>query len=383
MNIGVSTRIKTEIRSAATGKLVKRTPWIKNLVVDAGLNSLAKKNTGASNSTTMAGAFEWCFVGSGTNPNAVASGAITFTQAGMSVVASGGFFTSAMVGGILKYGTGSGGAEYYITAFTDSTHVTVDTSATHTAEVGTVWFVQQTALQTALHATNTYQTSGSSCGTTYTSTAATMQRTFVFGVQGSPYTVNEIGYGSVNGSNIVGRLVLGSSDVIDTSHFYVVVIQITYTMSPAVPTSVADVGTNIVTAGKAMQEGMNLSSVQSNGTSNAGQGLFDVSNNLYALVSSYSQNATIASDYTGGPTPTTVTLNSSANSWNYGGSVGLATVTIAFNTTTAGQTMYGFGQVTNGHVTFDILLTTPVTLPTGTFQGNATMSMVYSRVLTN
>ncbi len=99
--VQASVAIKTQIRDKATNALIKDNPWRKNLMLDKGLNSLARQSP---LSTTPAAVHANCSVGGGTNPNSIATGAITLSQtASNHVIASGSFFTSGMVGAILKY----------------------------------------------------------------------------------------------------------------------------------------------------------------------------------------------------------------------------------------------------------------------------------------
>ena len=192
MNITVQTKIKRKIYDAATGELLKASPWEKNLVMDLGLNNLAR---GPGTPTSPANSFTNMIVGSGTNPVKVASGAVTFTQAGTTLTASAGFFNIGMLGTLFKYGTGSGGAEYYIIGYSDTQNVTVDTNATvGTPTLGTVWYVNQTALQTYAHASTSYRTNAGDNFTAFSLGQVTMQRSFVIASQGTTYTVNEIGW---------------------------------------------------------------------------------------------------------------------------------------------------------------------------------------------
>ena len=330
-------------------------------------------------------------VGSGTNPTSIASGAITFTQTGTTITASAAFFTAAMVGAIIKYGTGSGGLEQYITVYTNSTTVTVATSNTQTAIVGTVWMVQQTTLQTQLYSTNVYQTSAGSNGTTFASNAITFTRTFVFNAQASSYTVNEIGYASSNTTAIVGRIVLSSSDVIAPTYVYIVTIAITFTYLPGSPTAVLNVGTNINTAGTVMIEFWDLYAVATNGTIYAylvGTGFLDggVVGSQVTIgfpTVGYAQNASIATVAKASPTSFAALTGTSIN-WVYtASSIGVSTATYAINTTSAGQTVYGLQVAVSGYQVFDILFTAPQTLPNGAFQGSVVFQRIYSRTLTN
>jgi len=365
-----------------------------NLVLDQGLNCMARKS-GVTNcpGTSPAGCFTNLVVGSGTNPTTIASGAITFTQAGTTITASGGFFTAAMAGCIFKYGTGSGGAEYYITVFTNSTTVTVDTSATvGTPEVATVYFVQQVGLQTLFTptGTKTYQTNAGDCQSTYSGAIVTHKRTFIIPQQAGSYTVNEIGYGSnvvtSNANVVVGRIVLASSDVVGTSNFYLVVLELNVTYSPAAPTAVGDVGTNINTAGNAMMETfVGVNTVASTGlvSSTVNQVLDGTATaTLKFATASYTQNSAI--DTIGTPAWTTITIGTAAATY-LAASRGIMQWSFNSSVSTSGQSLTGMGMTftSSAFAQFDIKFTTPQTAPTGTFQPVSLFQIVYGRILTN
>lgn len=382
-------RIKTRIISRG-GIILKERPWQKNLILDQGLNGFAKISSPVN--ATPANSFLQCHVGSGTNPTAIASGAITFTQSGTTITASGNFFTSAMVGAIIKYGTGSGGLEQYISAFTDATHVTVTTSNSQSAIVGTVWMVQQTQLQTQSFTTSTYQTTGTSCQTVFNAGGSVlMQRTFNFAIQASPYTVNEIGWSpDGNATHLFGRIVLPSSDVVGTSNFYQVVMQLTMTYLPASPTAIGNLGTNFDTTGNAALESEDyISFVNSDGTTfTDALRVMDSSHGFVVGFSTatYTQNSAPA--HSSALSWGTNKVINGAGTWAYvsgglpgimQGDTGVATVS------TSGQTCYGFGIMASGdnHPLFDIKLTTPIVLPNGTFNTRTIFQCQYSRSLTN
>lgn len=390
MKISVSTKIKTRIIHAASGRVAKERPWVKNLVMDAGLNSLAQKAAGLGGSFPCS-VFTFCKIGGGTNANSFASGAITFTQSTNTVTASAPFFTAAMVNGILKYGaSGSGGAEQYITAFTDSTHVTVSSSATVTPTAGTVWMVQQTALQTFLFDSQTYRTLAGDNSSVFTGSTVAMQRTFTFPLQGSPYSVNEIGYSNIAGNSIAGRVVLPSTDVVGTSFFYQVVIVITYTFTPNAPAASANVGTNINVAGNIMVECWDIFAVQASGGNASNLGSINtaldgviqsINMGCKFATATYTQNATIQnSAYTA---PTTFDTTATASAWVYTpGSVGVSTVTFTINVTSTGQTVFGL-FLTCAHNALDVKFTASQTLPNGSFQGSVVWQRTYGRTLVN
>lgn len=389
MNATIETVIETRIMDAATGKQVGGNAPKKNLVLDSGLNGIAR-STALGLGGFPSSMATYCLIGSGSTANSVANGAVTFTQAATTITASGSFFTSGMVGALFKWGTGGGGVEVYITGFTNATTVTVATSATvSTPSVATVWFVARTTLDSFLFISNTYQTNSGDCGTTISGNQATHKRTYIFSQQASPYTVNEIGYATASVSNrVCGRVVLGSSDVVGITNFYVVVISVTVTYSPSAPASVTNVGTNINTAGTLMTEGMCIIAVNgvgglANNPSGAGFTILDNQGRLVFKTAPYTQNSSIAST-TGVANTNLIVLGTSV--WvNDNTKVGSCTMTFTGTLTTTGQTLYGIG-LNDGNsvgVWLDVLFTTPQTAPTGTFQPNTVWRLTYTRSLVN
>ncbi|MDE2020071.1 MAG: hypothetical protein KGJ13_07035 [Patescibacteria group bacterium] len=389
-------RVKTEIFDRATGRRISKSPWQKNLVFDIGLNDLAD-NRG------FAPFFVACKIGSGNSANSYASGAITFTQSGTTITASGSFFTAAMTGGLFKWGTGTGGAEVYIT-YVNATTATASASATVTTPtVATVWQVQKTALDTFLYASNTYGGTAGDNSTSYSGNSVTMQRKFIFAAQASTYSVNEVGYfnSTGTGGTVNGRVVLSSTDTVTPSQYYVVTWQMTFTVSPGVPTAVADVGTNINTAGNAMQTVWDCQIVASNG----------VNANSFAgawysggVMDGHSFNGSGQNVYLGlGAAPTLpasiqttapgteasfILLGSASRAQST--SAGFSSMTVSFNITTTGQTVnyigLGGSQISSGGnkaQSFVLVLTTPYVCPSGTFQGSITFTVQFQRNLSN
>ena len=390
MTFDLSIRLQRRICDAKTGKPVFVSPWSKNLVLDFGLNSMAKKTP--ETPATTANSFEYCRLGSGTEADKIHNPAVTFDQSTTTVTASASFFTSDMVSGILKYDSGSAGVEQYIVAVADATHATVDTSRTESAKDGTFWRVQRTALQTAIlggtGVSNSYQIGAGDCGTSFTTTQATHKRTFVFAEPGAAYTVNEIAWSRIATGSIYGRILLATGDTIGPGYFYVVALELTLTMSPATPTAVPNVGTNIDTAGTAMFENWaGLSTVSSSsGASVAGPWTDGTSGSAMAVVmptATYSQNATIASGNSG-PTPASVTLTTTLTTWvNDAAQRGQMTNTNSPTLTTSGQTTYGVGIKNSTVLGFDVKFTTTFVLPTGTFKPTVVFRVTYNRTLNN
>lgn len=394
MKILSNVRFRTAQYDALTGRRVSRSRWRKNLFLDAGLNSLANKSGGLGVLGTAT--FNRCMAGTGTNANSFASGAITFTQSTTTLTASSGFFTSAMVNGIFKFGTGSGGQEVYITAFTDSTHVTVSVSQTvGTPTVGTVWMVQQTALQTQAMFTDSFITTAGANQTTYSNNAVTHQKTFKFAVQGGTTNVNEIGWGAGGSTTLVGgRAVLGSTEVVPNTNFLVVQLQLIFTYTPSVPTAVGNVGTNINTAGNLAIEGFSaaITTVNSDGTNSSASGacLEAVGNSIvYGFyTATITQNATPANGSTNQPNVSTGFIQIATNGvWVYVGALttpGVATMTFNSSANTTGQSMKGLClQVAGAFAAVDVQFTTPQAAPTGSFQPVTVWQIVFGRNLTN
>ncbi len=385
MKLNVTTKVKTRIIDIATRRVISESPWQKNLILDNGLNALA----GSTNATYLANLTAACRIGSSNQSNSTTNGAITFTQVAFTIQASGAFFTAPMVGQLFKYGSGTGGAEYYITAVNVGLNqATVDTSATVAVPTaGTVWAVNQTTLVTPLLNSINYESTAGSCQTTFSANQLTHKRTYNFAPQPGTINVNEIGYFSgTAGTTVFGRLVLGSTDVVPNTSFYQVVLSVTVTFSPGAPAAVANVGTNIDTSGNAMLECINQSSVtaqvQASGAA-TGAGALDFGSistpRLILITATYAQNGAV------GNLVAVTRLEVTSAAWVYGGARGK--MTLSYNTTisTAAQTLFGVGISAGSAASscFDVKLTTTFALPTGTFLPQTVFALTYSRTLTN
>ncbi len=233
----------------------------KNLIMDGGLDHYA--------SLDFVDLFSYACVGTGTNPVMRYSAPVTFTQTGNVVTASAAFFAPSDVGYILKYGasgSGSGGAEQYITGYTSAVSVTVSSNAVVGTSYGALWYVNQTTLQTQVKATNTYQpTGGGSVFALGSGTSTfTHTRVFLFSAESSTITYQEIGW-SWNGTNIFGRdLITPSGVTLVSGQQLQVTINVALQFGPTAITAVGDVsGGAWNTAGNAILEYMRT---QSSGT---------------------------------------------------------------------------------------------------------------------
>lgn len=378
-------RIKTQVIDRDSGLILKESPWRHNLVFDAGLNLLA-------GGLGYAPFFTTCKIGSSNSPVSIASGGVTFTQSGMTITASGSFFTSAMTGAILKYGSGSGGAEQYITYVNPTTATSATSMTVVLGTTGTVWQVQQTGLQAFLYASSTYLTSTGACGTTFSGNTISLQRTFVFPSQATTYTVNEIGYASATQSAGLanGRIVLPSSDSVAPTQYYQVIVQMTFAISPGTPTAVGNVGSGVGTAGTAMMQAWDCTIVQADGTT--------ANNFSAACITDRSQGVGLvlinsAGSLNSSPSPSappnygfSYSLGTCSIS-NTGQPVGVGYGTATYSVTTAGESIgvLCMGQISTGNCyrSFQQDLTSPIVLPTGSFAGSWSFTNIFSRTLTN
>lgn len=373
------------------------TPWKKNLVFDAALNAFAG-GTGNLTKEQGASSFAYCQVGTSAAAQTFQSGGVTFTQVGTTITASSTFFTAAMVGAIFKYGNPgtSNGAEQYIVSQTGTSCVVSGAGMTvGTPTPATVFLVQQTALTSPLLSTNSYQTTGSSCGTVTTGNVQTFQRTFNFPVQGSPYNANEIGWRNIADTTYsFGRLVLASTIVVAPTQFLQVQLQMVVTYSPGSPMAVSNVGTIIDTSGTAMLEYLSFATVTSTGNTDSttvgiGLGFFGgqpCKARLAMQTATYTQNSAPTNTYGSAPAFSGISFTPSTSSWvNDGSNTGVCTLSFLTQTaSTAGQTIYGIGITSDSHIAnllFDVKLTTPYVAPTGTFQPQIVFTLIFTRTL--
>jgi hypothetical protein len=394
-------RIRADIVDAATGATVKEGKWQSNLIFDSGLNALAAGGLGYGNF------FAACKAGASNAPNSYASGAITFTQSGNTVTASAPFFTAAMVGALLKYGaSGSGGAEYYITVFTNSTQVTVNTSASVSATAGTVWMVNLTGLQQSFSslgnnfvATNTYDTVTVGANfTNWFSDHVVMQRTFLFAVQSATYAVNEIGYynGTGSGGTCFGRIVLPSTDTVTTSQYYRVTMQMTLYQTPNSIVTVGNVGGSFDTSGTAATEFWDVSYVDTNGNTQktdryGPSSCLDLTNvgsigfyiqpglTLQSSIQAYNAGVIYSNGFVNNTGPVVTVAATGVSHLTFGCSKGT-------NSETIYGIMYG-GSYSGNNIkaSYLQLFTTPVALPAtgGNFAATIVLQIAFVRMLTN
>ena len=379
-------KVKTAIINADSGLVEKQSGWQHNTIMDGGLNAMA---AGAG----FYNVFKTIKVGSDGTQNYVFNSGISFTQSGNVITASGAIFTSGMTGWLFKYGTGTGGIETYITAFTDSTHVTVDTSLSVGTSAGTIWNVIRTSLGAYL-----YMSTASVSGSTTVVSPGVLQLsvTRTFAVQALPYNVNEIGYCNniTDDGTILGRIVLASTDIVPPTSFLQVTAVMTYTISPcSAPVSVPNTAVNFNNAGSALWNYYACQAVKPDGSVNSYAGLLGGlgCESMDSAVPVFVGFCVLPFTQPSATLATAPPINSFSSFWsgsasfvNTGG-VGVSVASGTFNLTTTGQTAYGYsiGAISPATDEFRVLFTTPQVLPNGAFTGTFSFTNIFSRTLSN
>lgn len=221
--------------------------WQDNLILDSGLNKLG---------TTILwnNAWSFCLFGNPVSPTPVRRDSLTttFTTVGTACTASVGFFTSADVGRLIKFNDATF-QECYIGAFISATAVTLLTapSPVITATSATIWYVNETALDTFYASTNTYGTNGGDNGTSAAGNITTYKRTFVgTAIAGAPVTLTEIGFSnSASNSNIFDRDIIAGGVTLQIGDQPLAIAQLILTLTPNTSTAAGNVATGFNSAG--------------------------------------------------------------------------------------------------------------------------------------
>jgi hypothetical protein len=405
MNTKLQVKYILYVRDAKTHAIKSERHGI-NTVLDSCLTNLA-------NGQGTAGCFENLCVGSSAAANYIPGGVITFTQALTTITATAPFFTAPMVGGIFKFGHGTGGLEAYIQSIGGGgTTAVVDVSRTvPVGDAGTVWLTQQTKLVNFSFNYDAYVTSPGACSTTpvYAGGVATVtqQRTYIINSKVAPYTINEIGWGNATGANpnINGRFVLGAPEVIGVSDYVVITLQLIFTLQPPTPV-VSTAGDQVwqqyqgtaAFNGSFSMDVWRTQKILSNGVTtdynNSGQfsgGIDRMSScGLYLITNAFFvQNAHVGATP---PANSSGLLGSGLTNWAQvvGQYPGVSQVVINYSFNTAGGTLYGigFGDYYNaGQVVVTMVPNwsggVPATLPIGSFPIQTAWQNNWTRPLIN
>lgn len=322
------------------------TPWRENLILDSGLNKFA----------TVKGATCWntCLFGNQVSPDPVKrnSGAITFTTVGTACTASGGFFVAQDVGRLIKFDD-AGGQERYITAFTSSTLVTlgVAPSPDIAGDTATIWYVNQTALQSLFATTSTYGSNGGDNGTSVVGNVITQKRTFVGAAVGAPVSLTEIGFNNST-SNVLlfdRDIIVGGVGLI-TGDQPTAIAELISTWEPDTSTAVGNVGTGFDSSGDMIISGLSAltgETVQIVGTNGvaSGAGVLEPSSSqgLSPITATFTLPA-----FSNGAGPALVgPYNGNTTLAGYSNGTFFRDCSISYGITEANGTLYGVGMIYN------------------------------------
>lgn len=313
---GVKIRWKRNIINS-DGSYAFKGNWKNNLILNSGLDNVG--NGGLSQlDNTWISQISYAQYGTGNTPTRRDSNPVTFTTSSGTITSNTSFFTSDDVGRLLKTNDPDG-TEYIITSFSSST--SVGTSNTHselTPYTGTVWYVNETQLDTYVKETNTKLSySGAH---SFSSPVLTNTVSYIFSAESGTVTITEVGWtcrAHSTGLPLFGRdLVPGIGDTLTAGQQYNVIIEISVAFSPGVPTSTGDVGNNgFDTSGEALYwsigqdfTGTGNSFINDDGSFHNGD--YDPRNNNVTCVAGLT-NSTIT--FPAGTINSNVTLNALAN----------------------------------------------------------------------
>lgn len=249
-NIHANAKFRYRFGYRRNGQDFWATDWRDNLILDSGLDKVA--------STGWVAAFAVCSLGVPVSPTPVRrdSSPITFTTSGTTCTASGSFFSVADVGRLIKFNDGPG-TEVYITAFTDASNVTINSSPGIVAQTGTVWYVNETALDTWNRNITTFDTSAGNNQTTASGNTITHKRTFLGTAISGTLTFTEIGFNDGTGTtNIFDRDIIVGGVTLVNGDQPKAEAQLILTYDPSVSTAVGNVGTGFDTSGNSILAGI-------------------------------------------------------------------------------------------------------------------------------
>lgn len=232
LKLSHSAAVFYELSVMENGRVIRKLPRRKNLILDQGLNLMA--------TVANAGLFTYAAVGTGTTETKRDSGTTTFTLTGTALVASGNFFVAGDVGRLFKFDVNGG--EFYLSAYTDPQNMTVSGAGGAIGPFeGTIWYVNQTGLVAETQRTSTVTvTPGENSGIWNAPEKAwEMKRTFLFPVVGAPVTLNEIGWSPSSGAggNLFGRDIIQPGVSLLAGQQLKASVTLRWYISPTVPTA--------------------------------------------------------------------------------------------------------------------------------------------------
>lgn len=220
-------RYKCRVMNADGSVAFEHPKWLPNLILDSGLDKIAYM--------PWAQAFQFCVAGTGTTPTKVTT-ASNASQTGTTVTINAGSYSfSPSIVGKLLYWPGTDQSAK-VTAYTNTTTVTVDRSQTVSNANFDVYNVDQTALTTPYSMNMRYQVGEGMCGTIVEVDTVTMFRTFDFYLESSPVQISEIGFkDSPKATTLFSRVVLPDIVFLSAGQWLQVSYQLSVKLAPATP----------------------------------------------------------------------------------------------------------------------------------------------------
>ena len=231
-NITAQGRLRVQLVKADADRPCWDSGWLKNLLLNQGMNGLATRYWADSFTAAALGT-------SAALPMKISGGATTITQSNVTVTLSGGSFTFSSPADnkkIIKFGSGQ---VVHIVAVTSPTTATVDTSAVVGATTFEVYQTTQTGLQAEVQRSNTYYTSLGGCATVLGApNTVVMRRTFDFLAEGAPIIYNEVGlsWTITAGNNLFSRVILPAPVTVPAGYRVRLVYELTLVLSPSAAT---------------------------------------------------------------------------------------------------------------------------------------------------
>lgn len=375
-------RLSYKLGVMRAGEVVLETPMRPHLITDSGLDLIGTESE-------LLNLLKNCILGTNVSPDPVRrdDGAVTFTQTGTTITASSPFFVATDTGRLFKWGTGSAGAECYLT-YVDSTHATSSVAAEVPApDNGTVWYVNTAAIKTPIAGvTWTKQATGNSSvasvvGDTCTWTHTTVN---VSSVIAAPVTVTEIAiHTSTTNASVFDRDIVSPPVAFLAGDQAIVTLVWEQNYSSVTPVSVGNVATGYDSSGdfqiESLIKGGSVSGFNLNGTI-TGPG------NLAPAITSKIGAITAAitlQPFSTATAPAHSQVNKDSTLAGYGTGTYFRDCSVTFSISEANGTIYGVTLTyTGSQSSVTQKFTTPFTkLNTQTLA--VTFRKSWSRVLTN
>lgn len=225
-------RLRWQVIDAKTGRIVRQSCWIRNLIVNNGMDEVSNRTWVSCMSNASAG--------TGTTATSLDSGVITATQAGSAVSASAPIFVTGgpPTGDVGNYIKWDNGDERRITAVTDTQNVTV-TPTSPNANGGaagqfTIYRTNQTGLFGEAKRTSTYLTGIPNSYSYVVGNVIHHRRTYDFSVEASLVNYTEVGLAwAASGANThFARIVLPGPVAVQAAQMLRVVYDLALTVFP-------------------------------------------------------------------------------------------------------------------------------------------------------